>query len=213
DRGIARRAEIARRGRAGARRRWSRAAALFRHRAENSSAHRRPQCRSNQRASRQNRCRHRRVDRRMNYFVTGTDTDVGKTFVSNLLIRGLRAAGLDTVGMKPICCGGREDAELLHAACDFSIPLNDVNPIWVRTPAAPYTACVIENRLIDLDAIRETFARVRREHRWLIIEGAGGWLVPITREFFVSDLAAEMKLPIVVVANNKLGAINHTLLT
>ncbi len=149
----------------------------------------------------------------MNYFVTGTDTDVGKTFVSNLLIRGLRAAGLDTVGMKPICCGGREDAELLHAACDFSIPLNDVNPIWLRTPAAPYTACVIENRLIDLDAIRETFARVRREHRSLIIEGAGGWLVPITREFFVSDLAAEMKLPIVVVANNKLGAINHTLLT
>lgn len=149
----------------------------------------------------------------MNYFVTGTDTGVGKTFVAALLIRSLRAAGFDTVGLKPICCGDRGDAEALHAAGDFSIPLHDVNCTWLRTPAAPYTASIIEDRLIDLDAIRETFARVRGTHRSVVVEGVGGWLVPIQRDFFVSDLAQEMALPVVVVASNRLGAINHTLLT
>jgi dethiobiotin synthetase len=149
----------------------------------------------------------------VNCFVTGTDTGVGKTYVSALLIRGLRAAGVDAVGMKPICCGGREDAELLHSASGDAISLNDVNPVWLRTPAAPYTASMIEERMIDLDAIRETFARLRGRHRALIVEGAGGWLVPIRRDFFIADLAAEMDLPVVVVAVNKLGAINHTLLT
>src|SRR5438093_10255488 len=149
----------------------------------------------------------------MNCFITGTDTGVGKTFVSALLIRGLRAAGLDSVGMKPICCGGREDAECLHEAAGGSISLDEVNPVWLRTPASPYSAAIVEDRIIDFDAIREAFARLRREHRSLIVEGIGGWLVPIRRDFFVSDLAAEMELPIVVVAANRLGAINHTLLT
>jgi len=149
----------------------------------------------------------------MNYFVTGTDTGVGKTFVSSLLIRSLRAAGCDTVGMKPICCGGREDAERLRASADFSISLDDVNPVWLRTAASPFTAAKLENREVDLDAIRTTFSRLRRERRSLVVEGVGGWLVPIQRDFFVSDLAAEMKLPILVVVANRLGALNHTLLT
>lgn len=149
----------------------------------------------------------------MNYFITGTDTGVGKTFVSNLLIRGLRAAGCDTVGMKPICCGGREDAGQLHAAADFSIPLDEVNPVWLRTAAAPFTAAMVENREVDLGAIRTTFSRLRSARRSLVVEGVGGWLVPIRRDFFVSDLAAEMQLPIVVVVANRLGALNHTLLT
>jgi len=73
----------------------------------------------------------------MNLFLTGTDTDIGKTYVAALLVRGLRAAGRDAVGMKPLCCGGREDAEMLHAAADGAVPLNDVNPIWLRPPTAP----------------------------------------------------------------------------
>ena len=149
----------------------------------------------------------------MNLFLTGTDTDVGKTFFASLLVRGLRKAGLDTVAMKPICCGGREDAEILHEACGRSIPLNDVNPVWLRVPAAPYTAAMIENRAVDLDLIRDTFARLRETHRSLIVEGAGGWLVPIRRDFFISDLAEEFGLPIAVVVRNKLGALNHALLT
>ena len=149
----------------------------------------------------------------MNLFLTGTDTNVGKTYVAALLVRALRAAGKDCVGLKPICCGGREDAELLHAAADGALALNEINPVWLRTPAAPYTAAIIENRAIDLALIRETFARTRSAHESLIVEGVGGWRVPITRDYFVSDLAAEFGLPVAVIVANRLGAINHALLT
>ncbi len=149
----------------------------------------------------------------MNLFLTGTDTDVGKTYVAALLVRALRAQGVDAVGLKPLCCGGREDAEVLHAAGGGALALNDVNPVWLRAPAAPYAAAMIENRAIDLALIRETFARLRAAHAAVIVEGVGGWRVPITRDFFVSDLAAEFALPVAVVVANRLGALNHTLLT
>jgi dethiobiotin synthetase len=149
----------------------------------------------------------------MNYFVTGTDTGVGKTYVSALLIRALRRAGFDTVGLKPICCGDRADAEVLHAAANRELSLDDVNPVWFRFPAAPYTAAMVENRLPDLDQIRERYARIRAGRVSVIVEGVGGWLVPILRDFSVADLAAEMGLPVVVVAANRLGVLNHTLLT
>lgn len=146
-------------------------------------------------------------------FLTGTDTGVGKTHIAALLVKARRRRGIDCVGMKPICCGARRDAELLHAASDGAIALNDVNPVWLRTPAAPYTAAMIENRPIDVALVKSTFANLRTLHDSIIVEGVGGWLVPITREYFVSDLAAEIGLPIVLVAANKLGALNHTLLT
>ena len=149
----------------------------------------------------------------MNLFLTGTDTGVGKTHVAQLLVRSLRREGLDCVAMKPISCGGREDAEILHAACEAAIPLNDVNPVWLRPPAAPYTAAIIENRPIDLALIRDTFTRLRAAHPSLIVEGVGGWRVPIARDYFVGDLAAECGLPVAIVVANRLGAINHTLLT
>ena len=152
-------------------------------------------------------------DSQLSYFLTGTDTNVGKTFVSSLLVRALRKSGVDCVGMKPICCGERADAEELHTASDAAIPLNDVNPVWLRTPAAPYAAAMIENRAIDLALIRETFARLKSTHRSLIVEGVGGWLVPIARDYFIRDLAKEFALPVAVVVANKLGALNHALLT
>ena len=73
----------------------------------------------------------------MNAFVTGTDTGVGKTYATARLIRRLRVQGLDTVGFKPICCGSREDAEILRAAADDALGLNEVNPVWLRTPPRP----------------------------------------------------------------------------
>ncbi len=149
----------------------------------------------------------------MNLFLTGTDTGVGKTHVASLLVRALRRAGFDTAPMKPICAGDREDAEVLHRACDGEEPLNVINPVWFRTPAAPYTAAMVENRPVDLALIREVFQSLRARHRSLIVEGVGGWLVPIERDFFVADLAAEFALPVAVVVKNRLGAINHTLLT
>ncbi|HEY3898017.1 MAG TPA: dethiobiotin synthase [Chthoniobacter sp.] len=149
----------------------------------------------------------------MNLFLTGTDTNVGKSYIAALIVRALRAAGRDSVGLKPICCGGREDAELLHAAAEGAISLNEINPVWLRAPAAPFTASLIENRAIDLDLIRESFARARQAHESVIVEGVGGWLVPITRDFSVADLAAEFGLPVAIVVANRLGALNHALLT
>src|SRR5688500_948608 len=130
-----------------------------------------------------------------------------------MLVRALRAAGKNCAGLKPICCGGREDVEALHAANGGALSLNEINPVWLRTPAAPYTAAMIESRTVDLMLIREAFGRARETHDSLIVEGAGGWLVPITRDYFVSDLAAEFDLPVAVVVANRLGALNHTLLT
>jgi dethiobiotin synthetase len=148
-----------------------------------------------------------------NLFLTGTDTNVGKTYVAALLVRALRQAGVDAVGLKPLCCGDRGDAEALWEASERCLALNDVNPVWLRTPAAPYTAAMIENRSIDLALIRQSFAKVRAAHSSLIVEGVGGWLVPITKEYFVANLAEEFGLPVGVVVANRLGALNHTLLT
>lgn len=150
---------------------------------------------------------------RMSIFITGTDTGVGKTRVAALLVRALRTAGTDAVGFKPICCGGREDAEELFAASGGGPALNDINPLWLRPPVAPYAAAMIEGRSVDLDLVRKTFARLRAEHAAVIVEGAGGWLVPVTRDFSMADLAVEFRLPVLVVAANRLGVINHTLLT
>ncbi len=149
----------------------------------------------------------------MSIFITGTDTDVGKTRVAALLVRALRAAGTDAVGFKPICCGGREDAEALVAASGGAVALNDVNPVWLRPPVAPYAAAMIEGRTVDVALVREKFAQLRAAHAAVVVEGAGGWLVPVTRDFSMADLAVEFALPVFVVAANRLGVINHTLLT
>ena len=149
----------------------------------------------------------------MSLFITGTDTGVGKTRVAALLVRALRAAGTDAVGFKPICCGGREDAVALAEASGGAVALNDVNPVWLRPPVAPYTAAMIEGRTADLALVRGKFAELRASHAAVIVEGAGGWLVPVTRDFSMADLAAEFALPVLVVAANRLGVINHTLLT
>lgn len=146
-------------------------------------------------------------------FLTGTDTNVGKTYVAALLVRAFRERGIDAVAMKPICCGERTDAEILHAAAGGAAALNDINPVWLRTPAAPYTAAIIENRAIDLALIHAAFHRLQAAHAVVIVEGVGGWLVPIARDYFVSDLAVDCGLPVGVVVANRLGALNHALLT
>ena len=104
----------------------------------------------------------------MNLFLTGTDTNVGKTYVATRLVRALRKAGADCVGLKPICCGDRSDAEELHRASGDVLTLNDVNPVWLRPPAAPYTAAMIENRAVDLALIRERAQSHPRKLRELL---------------------------------------------
>ncbi len=149
----------------------------------------------------------------MSIFITGTDTAVGKTRVACALVRGLRAAGVDAAGFKPVCCGDRGDAEALRAAAGGVVEINEVNPVWLRPPLAPYAAAMVEGRTVDVSLMREAFARLRNAHEMVIVEGAGGWLVPLSRDFSMADLAAEFALPVLVVAANRLGAINHTLLT
>lgn len=149
----------------------------------------------------------------MKLFVAGTDTGVGKTYVTSRLVRSLRAKGVDCVGVKPISCGGLEDAEALRDACDGILSIDDVNPMRLESFCAPIIAARIEKRTIDIDLIRRTCARLAAKHESIIVEGAGGWLVPLTRDFFIADLAMELALPVAVVAANRLGAINHTLLT
>ena len=149
----------------------------------------------------------------MSLFVTGTDTGVGKTHTVIQLLRLLRASGVRCAGMKPICCGDRRDAELLLAAGGEGFTINEINPVWLKTPVAPLAAAQIEHAKIDIEDIMIALRALQNRVEHVVVEGVGGWLVPIRADYFVSDLAVEMKLPVLVVAQNRLGCLNHTALT
>ena len=150
-------------------------------------------------------------------FVSATDTGVGKTLVACELIRRLRGRGIDACGMKPVETGVGEDGPLdalaLQAASGGGDPLEDVCPQRFALPAAPAVAADWEERSVDLGALREAFARLSVRHECVIAEGAGGLRVPLTRSLDMLGLAAELDLPVLVVARARLGTINHTLLT
>jgi dethiobiotin synthetase len=115
--------------------------------------------------------------------------------------------------MKPICCGDRRDAELLLAANREGLTLDEVNPVSLKTPVAPLAAALAEKVDIDIDAVLNAFAQLQERVDQVFVEGVGGWLVPIRPDYFVADLAVDMKLPVLVVAQNRLGCLNHTALT
>ena len=149
----------------------------------------------------------------MSLFLTGTDTGVGKTFTAVQLVRAGRAAGLRCAGFKPICCGDRDDAQQLLAASSEGLTIDELNPVWLKTPAAPFSASLIEQVEIDDQQLIENLRALEERFDTVVVEGVGGWLVPIRKDFFVADLAALMKLPVLVVAMNRLGCLNHTILT
>lgn len=148
----------------------------------------------------------------MSFFITGTDTNVGKTYVTRLIIENLRAEGRDAVGYKPVACGDREDAAIL-AEVSGGIDPDEVNPVYLNTPVAPYVAGMLENRTVDPAELLAGYENLAKKHAQVIVEGAGGWEVPIAADYRVSDLATDLKLPVVLVAGNKLGALNHIILT
>lgn len=152
------------------------------------------------------------MDLSMSLFVAGTNTDVGKTYVTRLILEGLRARGVDAVGYKPISCGGLEDTRIL-AAASGGLALDEVNPVQLQTAVAPNVACMLENREIDIPRLIEGYHHLAQAHECVLVEGAGGWEVPITANYRMSDLAADLGLPVLLVAANQLGAINHSLLT
>jgi dethiobiotin synthetase len=146
-------------------------------------------------------------------FITGTDTGVGKTHTAARLLHLLQTSGTSCAGMKPICCGDRRDAEFLLAASSDGLTIDDVNPVWLKTPAAPMVGSLMEKVDIDIDHILAAFHSLQNRVEHVIVEGAGGWMVPIRPDYFISDLAVAMKLRVLVVACNRLGCLNHAALT
>jgi dethiobiotin synthetase len=150
-------------------------------------------------------------------FVTGTDTGVGKTLVACALVRGLRSRGLDVGVMKPVETGvgaaGPLDARALREAAGVQDPLDLVCPYAFALPAAPTVAAAAEGRGIELEGIRRAFATLASRHGCMVVEGAGGLLVPLADGVSMADLARALGLPLLVVARASLGTINHTLLT
>ena len=148
--------------------------------------------------------------------VTGTDTGVGKTFVACALAHALRARGRRVGVVKPVETGvedGPEDARRLAAAAQDAAPLDDVCPYRLRAPLAPSVAAAREGVTIDVGAIVALIARRARSVDVLLIEGAGGLLVPITDATTYLDLAHRLQAPLLVVAANRLGTVNHCALT
>ncbi|MBI4115583.1 MAG: dethiobiotin synthase [Candidatus Omnitrophica bacterium] len=153
-------------------------------------------------------------------FITGTDTGVGKTVVAAGLALVLKERGMRVGVMKPVATGcfgdGKrlvsEDAVYLFEAAENEYaPLT--NPLRFRNPLAPSVASVIEKKEIPIEKILKAFKELQRHYDFLIVEGIGGLLVPITKEYFVANLIHEMGLPLLIVAKGGLGTINHTLLT
>ena len=154
-------------------------------------------------------------------FITGTDTEIGKTVVAGGLAAALKAAGVDVGVMKPIASGGiehkgriiSEDAIFLKHAAQVDDALNLINPICLRHPLAPSVAAEIEGVSIDLRKIDEAFARLHQRHEFMVVEGVGGIAVPICEEMLVAEMAQRFQLPLLIVARPNLGTINHTVLT
>ena len=150
----------------------------------------------------------------MNLFITGTDTGVGKTYITNLLLSALTSRGESAIGFKPIACGDREDAKIIKAASHPSpTSVDTVNPVFLKTPAAPMAAASIEGISIDINKIKSTHLELTKSYNHVLTEGAGGWAVPINSEYSMGHLAADLGDPVLIVVNNKLGALNQTILT
>jgi dethiobiotin synthetase len=155
-------------------------------------------------------------------FVTGTDTGVGKTLVSCALLHALRAAGANPVPMKPIAAGAVESRgqwvnddtlALMRAAGSSALEARDVTPILLREPMAPHVAAAREKRRITLDPIRAAWPRLAAAGDFLVVEGVGGFLVPLDDGLDSVDLARMLALPVVLVVGMRLGCLNHALLT
>jgi len=146
-------------------------------------------------------------------FVTGTDTHMGKTFVTTHLIRRLQESGARVAAMKPVACGecGRADAIAYWKLAKKKIPLSTINPYWFRKPLAPLAQVSRPN--ISRARIRRLFAQLRAGHDITLVESAGGLLTPLTWSMSVRDVAKHLRLPLIVVARAGLGTLNHTNLT
>jgi len=146
-------------------------------------------------------------------FITGTGTDVGKTFVACKIAEVLVKSGVRVGVMKPIASGNRKDSINLLKSSNINENISTINPIFFRQPLSPLACTILTNKKVNITSIFKNFNKLKNKYDFILVEGVGGVLVPITKNYFVCDLIKAMKLSVIVVANPKLGTINHTLLT
>ncbi|MBO9535537.1 dethiobiotin synthase [Herbaspirillum sp.] len=155
------------------------------------------------------------------FFITGTDTGVGKTLVSAALIRLFVQRGIKVAGMKPVASGAfrdgadwrNEDVEMLRAQANVSLPLATINSYLMKEATAPHIAAQAEGIRIEPEHIERCYREIRRVADAVIVEGAGGFVVPFNDRVNSDDLAAWLGLPVILVVGIRLGCINHALLT
>src|SRR6185312_4091795 len=155
------------------------------------------------------------------FFVTGTDTGIGKTRVSAGLLKALSKSGLKTVGMKPVASGAEttaaglrnEDALTLQSAASLKRPYELVNPYCFAPPVAPHLAAREAGVEIELDRLLGAYGELCRGADAVVVEGVGGWQVPLSDSLELPDLARALELPVVLVVGMRLGCLNHALLT
>lgn len=156
------------------------------------------------------------------FFVTGTDTEVGKTFATVALLKAAKARGLQTLALKPVAAGGEdtgqglrnEDALELMDAMTVALPYEQVNPVVFKTPASPHIAAAIDNKRTSISRLAG-FCRgaMMQSYHLGFIEGAGGWRVPVNERENLSQLPVALELPVILVVGMRLGCLNHALLT
>lgn len=154
----------------------------------------------------------------MSYFITGTDTGVGKTLISCALLHGFAAQGRSVVGMKPVAAGcderdQNEDVRQLRAAGNVLASGGQINPYCFAQPVAPLLAARFIGVRISFERIAESFSELNAQADVVIVEGAGGFRVPLNEEQDSADLAVQLGLPIILVVGMRLGCLNHALLT
>lgn len=155
------------------------------------------------------------------FFVTATDTEAGKTVVSAALALHVKQQGLSVAVMKPVATGGilknkklvSEDVLFHQKVLGMDEKYELLNPYCFRAHLSPYAASLIEKRNISIKKILDAYHALRKKYDAALVEGIGGLLVPIKKNYFVADLARDMKLPVLIVARPGLGTLNHTLMT
>lgn len=155
------------------------------------------------------------------FFVTGTDTGVGKTLVAGGIANALRYEGKRVGVFKPVGSGCTHqyeglvnaDAEFLRSCSHCNFPLSDINPVGFVNPAAPLVCEEFENRAVDFERITEAYNKICQDSEYVIVEGIGGVRVPVSAGVDVLELAKQFQMPVIIVTRPNLGTINHTLLT
>ena len=147
-------------------------------------------------------------------FITGTDTGVGKTYVTALLTGTLRKEGIPAIALKPVASGDRSDAKVLARVMDDALPIQKINPIHFTTPLSPYAAGLLEQRPFPWEQLRSHWREMSSNPSGpILVEGVGGWRVPMDSTRTVREWAQELGLPVLVICRASLGTLNHTLLT